>query len=158
MEFILKVLFIGLMSAVKFITAAPLASAYGFEYWETLLITSTGGLAGVTFFFQLSKWTLRAFKKTRENIQKVSSNPIESTKNNTTVKKKIFTWKNKFIVKTVRRFGLAGIAFITPVVLSIPLGTFIAFRYFNNKNKVYTYLSLAVFFWSVLLSSLTLLF
>ena len=146
------------MSAVKFITAAPLASAYGFEYWETLLITSTGGLAGVTFFFQLSKWTLRAFKKTRENIQKVSSNPIESTKNNTTVKKKIFTWKNKFIVKTVRRFGLAGIAFITPVVLSIPLGTFIAFRYFNNKNKVYTYLSLAVFFWSVLLSSLTLLF
>jgi len=146
------------MSAVKFITAAPLASAYGFEYWETLLITSAGGLAGVTFFFQLSKWTLKAYKKTRESIQTSSSNPIESTKNNTTVKKKIFTWKNKFIVKTVRRFGLAGIAFITPVVLSIPLGTFIAFRYFHNKNKVYTYLSLAVFFWSVLLSSLTLLF
>jgi hypothetical protein len=159
LESILKILFIGFMSAVKFITAAPLASAYGFGYFETLLITSIGGIIGVSVFFLVSKAAIKAVFKAKEKLQHQKEHELELAGiHPPPAKKRIFTWKNKMIVKTVRRFGLAGIALITPVVLSIPLGTFIAFRYFHNKKKVYAYLSLAVLFWSIILSSLTLIF
>ena len=147
------------MSSVKFITAAPLASAYGFGYFETLLITTIGGILGVSVFFLLSKATIKALYKAKESIQHHKEHELELAGIHTPqTRKRIFTWKNKMIVKTVRRFGLIGIALITPVFLSIPLGTFIAFRYFHNKKKVYAYLSIAVLFWSIILSSLTLIF
>jgi hypothetical protein len=72
--------------------------------------------------------------------------------------KKIFTWKNKMIVKTVRQYGLLGVALLTPVILSIPLGTFIAARYFHNQAQVLKYLSASVIFWSVIISSLVIAF
>lgn len=159
LETILKILVVGFMSSVKFVTAAPLATAYGFNYFETLVITAIGGILGVFIFFQISKAALKAILKTKKNKELEKMNQAELPgQQPKIVKKKIFTWKNKFIVRTVRKFGLPGIAIITPVILSIPLGTFIAFRYFHNKQKVFTYLSMAVIFWAIILSSLTLLF
>lgn len=159
LENILKILFVGFMSAIKFITAAPLATAYGFNYFETLAITAIGGVLGVSVFFQISKAALQAIikAKKKKELENQSREALQGKK--TTIdKKRIFTWKNKIIVMTVRKFGLPGIALITPVILSIPLGTFIAFRYFHNKKKVFTYLSMAVIFWAIVLSSLTLIF
>ncbi|MEZ5067446.1 MAG: hypothetical protein R2847_02715 [Bacteroidia bacterium] len=45
---------------------------------------------------------------------------MESKKEN---KPKIFTKRNRRIITLWRKYGLFGIAFITPVILSIPIGT-----------------------------------
>jgi hypothetical protein len=62
--------------------------------------------------------------------------------------KKIFTHRNKIIVSAKRRFGLAGIAFLTPLLLSIPIGCFISVRYFKNKQRVLMYMFCSVVFWA----------
>ena len=73
-------------------------------------------------------------------------------------RKRVFTWKNKMIVLTVRRFGLVGIALLTPTLLSIPVGTIIAARYFRNPRKVVGYLCASVVLWSLILSSAVVIF
>ena len=73
-------------------------------------------------------------------------------------KKRVFTWKNKLIVKVKRDYGLIGLAAITPIFLSIPLGTFLAARFFHDQKKVLTYLAASVVVWSVIVSSVTIIF
>ena len=51
-------------------------------------------------------------------------------------------------IKTVRKYGLFGIAFLTPIFFSIPIGTFIALRFFPNKKKTLPVLAASVFGWS----------
>jgi hypothetical protein len=71
---------------------------------------------------------------------------------------KKFTRKNKLIVRVKRRFGLIGIAFLTPLLLSIPIGCFLSVRYFKVKHKILIHMYVSVIFWSVSISSLKLLF
>ena len=47
-------------------------------------------------------------------------------KNN--IKKKVFTTANRRIIKVKQRFGLAGIAFITPII-SQPIGAFFKLKH-----------------------------
>ncbi len=62
-------------------------------------------------------------------------------------KKKVFTNFNRRIIKIKHRFGLTGIAILTPVLLSIPLGAFLAERFYKDKKKVIIYLSISGIAW-----------
>ena len=73
-------------------------------------------------------------------------------------KKRVFTWKNKLIVKVKREYGLIGLAALTPTILSIPVGTFLAARYFSDQKKVISYLAASVIVWSVIVSSVVIIF
>jgi hypothetical protein len=53
---------------------------------------------------------------------------------------------------------LIGLAAITPTFLSIPLGTFLATRFFPDKRKVLIYLCASVIVWSVIVSSVVIIF
>jgi hypothetical protein len=57
-----------------------------------------------------------------------------------------------------QKFGLAGIAFITPVLLSTPLGAFLAERFFKDKKKIIIYLTGATLFWAITMYLILLLF
>jgi len=143
-----EILGIWLLSTVKFVLGAvPLALALGFSFFKTIVVTCSGGFAGVVLFVNLSQWIV---KKVKER----AANKIDRI----TVKKKVFTRKNKIIVKVKRRFGLAGIAFLTPLLLSIPIGCFVAVRYFENKQKIMLYMLISLLFWSASISSYKLFF
>ena len=146
MEELLQVIFILILSATKFLTAPITSLNIGFNYLQTLIITTVGGIIGVLAFFYLSNGIAYIFYWAASKFTKGKPKP-----------KKVFTWKNKMIVKTVRKYGLLGVAVITPVVLSIPLGTFIAARYFHNQGQVLNYLCSSVVFWSVMISSLVII-
>ena len=47
-----------------------------------------------------------------------------------------------------QRFGLAGIAAITPLI-SQPIGAFFAEKFFKDKKKVILYLSISVVIWAI---------
>jgi hypothetical protein len=66
--------------------------------------------------------------------------------------RKVFTRRNRRMVKVWRRYGLLGVAFLTPVVFSIPVGTIVANSLVRNKKKIFLYMFLSVLFWSVLLN------
>ena len=148
MEKVLQVIFIVILSATKFF-AAPITSLnIGFNYLQTLLLTIAGGVLGVVVFYYLSNAIAFLFFRLLKLIMK----------DRMPKKPKVFTWKNRMIVNTVRKYGLLGVAVITPVLLSIPLGTFIASRYFEDQKKVLKYMSASVIFWSVIISSLVIVF
>jgi len=147
-EKILQILLVLILSATKFLTAPITSLNIGFGYLETLLITAAGGVAGVFFFYYLSSAIMMLVARISNRFRK----------SRTTEKKRVFTWKNKLIVKVKREYGLIGLAALTPTVLSIPVGTFIAARYFPDRKKVLTYLSASVVVWSVIISSVVIIF
>ncbi len=148
MEKILQILLVVILSATKFLTAPITSLNIGFGYLETLLITTIGGLVGVFFFFYLSSAIMLLISKfNSSNGKKKPSKP-----------KKKFTWKNKMIIHIKREYGLIGLAALTPTLLSIPLGTFLAARYFPDARKVIFYLSASVVVWSVIVSSVVIIF
>lgn len=138
-----------ILSGTKFLTAPITSLNIGFGYLETLLITTIGGVIGVIFFYYLSAGIAYLFGR----IARIFIKNGAETK-----PKKKFTWKNKLIVKVKRDYGLIGLAAITPTLLSIPVGTFLASRYFNDQKKVITYLSASVVVWSVIVSSVVIIF
>jgi hypothetical protein len=110
-----------------------------------MLVACTGAIAGNIFFTYLSAAIIKAIHNFR-------------AKRNLIHRRKIFTKFNRRIIKIKKRFGLAGIAFITPILLSTPLGAFLAERFFKDKKKIILYLSGATIFWALTLYLVLLLF
>lgn len=133
-----------LISAVKMgAGGVPLAIALNLSFLETFLFTSVGAIAGMISFTYLSAWILKIFA-------------IKFPKKIST--KKNITRKNKLIINVKNRFGLIGVAFLTPLILSIPIGSFLAVRYFGNKPRIMIYMTCSILLWSVSLSSISFLF
>jgi ABC-type antimicrobial peptide transport system permease subunit len=148
-EKILQILLVVILSATKFLTAPITSLNIGFGYLETLLITTVGGIFGVIFFYYLSTAIVFLFSKVIALFVKQDAKPKPKRK---------FTWKNKLIVRVKRDYGLIGLAAITPTFLSIPVGTFLASRYFHDQKKVLVYLCASVVVWSVIVSSVVIIF
>jgi uncharacterized membrane protein len=144
-----EIISVFLLSTVKFVFGAvPMALGLGFSFFEAVTVTSLGGIVGCTLFVLMSEKIVARLKKRRE--QRCREGKVHTGKK--------FTKKNKLIVRVKRRFGLIGIAFLTPLLLSIPIGCFLSVRYFKIKHKILIHMYLSVIFWSVSISSLKLLF
>lgn len=161
----IKYLQVIIISAVKFIVAAPVSLQYGFNYLETFLTTTLGGIIGILFFYYLSGWLIKKTKiffpiiKNKFNFlfHKVTKSPL-NVKVDKPAKRKVFTFRNKLIARYKNNFGFFGIILFTPVFFSIPLGSFLANKYYSNKHNILTYLTLSVVFWAFILSSFYLVF
>jgi hypothetical protein len=75
-----------------------------------------------------------------------------------TVKKKIFTRQSRVFVRIIKKYGLPGIALITPTIISIPIGTILARRLYPNRKKVFSYLLISVFLWSLSITTFCIYF
>ena len=128
---IIKIITIMLASSFKMLFGVPLAIAIGYNQLETIVIASTGGIIGVIFFTYFSQWIINVMEKFGSKKEK-----------------KIFTKKNRFIIRVKQRFGLLGLALIAPN-LTIPVGTFVLVKYFKNPKKIILYESLSIIFWAV---------
>ncbi len=136
MDNFLEILLLLLFSATKFLFAAGYLignQGYGYVYTVTVLII--GGTIGVFVFTFFSEWLNNLINK------------IFPPKKD----KKVFTKKNRIIVKIKSKYGLYGIAFFTPIFFSIPIGCFLAARFYNSHRKNITVLISAVIFWAFLL-------
>ncbi|MGB1294565.1 MAG: hypothetical protein ACPG6V_03725 [Flavobacteriales bacterium] len=101
------------------------------ELFFTMLF---GGLLGYFVFFYFSEYLINTFSNVSLTKRKKE--------------KKIFTKRNRMIINIVRKRGLVILALITPILLSIPVGAFIAARYFTNKTKVNLVMVGSILTWS----------
>jgi hypothetical protein len=133
-----------LVSAVKFFAGPILAKSVGFGYLQTILVSTLGGCMGVFTFFKLGSQIVNFFPNFFKPADK---------------KKKIFTKKNKFYVIIIRDYGLFGIAIFSPILISIPVGSFLAARFFEkNANTALAIMCMSVLFWSISISTFLFLF
>lgn len=133
-----------LFSSFKFAATFPLVIIqYEFSFLETILWTNVGGILGVYFFAFLSEkllaWWKRMFRRSNRKI-------LEDEQQ----MKKIFTRRNRRIVRIKQKYGLIGIALITPFLLSIPVGVFLVVRYYRSSKLKFLYLIAANLIWSVI--------
>jgi len=136
-----------LFSSFKFAATFPLVILqFNFSFVETILWTNVGGIAGIYFFAFLSAkilaWWKRTFRRSDRHM------PEDEQQ-----KKKIFTRKNRRIVRIKQKYGLIGIALVTPFLLSIPVGVFLVVRYYNASKKKFLCLIASNLIWSVIYTS-----
>jgi len=145
-----EIITVFLLSTVKFVLGGvPLALTLGFSFFEAVVVTSLGGFTGVLIFVGVSDFLLKKYKHLKHKQQEGKVKKSD---------KKIFTRKNRIIITVKQRFGLWGIAGLTPLLFSIPIGCFIATRYFKDKQKIIIYMFASVLLWSISISSFRLLF
>ncbi len=141
MDSLWEIILVFLLSTVKFVFGSvPMALGFGFSFFESTVVTSLGGFTGVVFFVYMSDKFIANAKKLR--AKRLATHPDQKPK-------KQFTRKNRIIVSVKTRFGIAGIALLTPFILSIPLGCFLAVRYFKDKQQILMYMFASILFWAV---------
>lgn len=160
---LLNIINVILLSSVKLALGSGLAiAAYKYNFWETWLFTSTGGILGIIAFTYISRIMLEAWHKTKVAAKMkdaqhgfLSQFLLSRMKKKENKKKPIFTKRKRFIIKWKKQYGLAGLAFLTPVILTIPIGTFICNRFFHNQKQVILYLVISTVAWSATLALFT---
>lgn len=156
---LIQVLFI---SGIKFLFAPLISIGYGFNYFQTAGITAAGGILGILFFYFLSRWIIRQYYKYCPVVfSYFSGEKVEQAKkilNCQDIPKKKFTRKNRLIINIRKKYGFLGIILLTPVLLSIPIGAFLAQKYYSKRNNVLVYMSISVVLWSFFISSVFFLF
>ena len=130
-EEIIKIGSIMFASSFKMLFGVPLSLAAGYGILETLFLASLGGIIGVVVFTFFSQWLI-------QTVDRVTFFKRKS---------KVFSKRNRMIIRVRQRFGLMGLAFIAPN-LTIPIGTFVLVKYFKNRRKIILYESLSVIFWA----------
>ena len=99
----------------------------GFSFWEQVLITSVGGILGVVIFAYFGEKIRAWFNKKRKKKQK-----------------QLKEWH----IKLWNKLGLIGTAFLTPPILSPPIGVAIALAFGTKPSKIVLYNTLSMIFWS----------
>ena len=143
--YLLKVLEVALIASVKFLLAPFEAERYGFSFSQSFLITASGGILGILSFTFIGDAIAYGWKKLKNVFRK---------KENRDVPGKKFKWSTRFIIKTKMRFGLVGVALITPSIISIPVGTFLIHRFYRGKGRNILALTFSLILWATILNLL----
>lgn len=136
----MKELTIIFFSSWKFAATFPVA-IFGMNMTvaETLLFTNIGGIIGVIIFAKFSRRIISSWNKYMPERFKRSRKP-----------KKTFTRKNRRIIKLKSRYGLPGIVILNPILLSIPVATFLVVKYYGKKTSNLMWLVAGQLTWSMI--------
>ncbi|HWY10337.1 MAG TPA: hypothetical protein VN026_03375 [Bacteroidia bacterium] len=142
---IFSIFFTGMLGWGK--VSVPSAVAFfDFNFWKVIGITCSGGITGAIVFTNISDMLMKWWHKIKMQYFRNHVHP------------KVFTKANRRIIKIKKRFGIWGIAFCAPIFLSIPVGAFVAERFYKNKKKVILAISITVLFWNTIIYFLLVFF
>jgi hypothetical protein len=155
-EGILRMLGVFVVSGLKFIVAPFMSINLGFTYSQTLVYTAVGGIAGVWFFYHLSHIFLAIYHRyyTQRVYPYLSQTTLFRNRFSTFKPKKIFSRKSRLLGTIRSKYGLPGIVILTPVLLSIPFGTFLAITYYSHQRHILAYLAASVVCWTLILTTI----
>lgn len=135
LEEVLKYLSVFLLSMVKFF-GGPLAGvSMGLSFFETLVFTVLGMMTSVILFSSIGSAVSRWYILKRRNKQKP-----------------IFTKKSRRIVRIWQKFGISGIAFLTPILLSPIIGTTVAIVLGAKRQHIWVHMLWSAVVWGLALT------
>jgi len=118
----------------KFAATFPVAIyVMKMSFTETLIYTNIGGILGAYLFLNFSGFLISIWNKYFHRKKKI-----------------IFTPAARRFIKIKNKYGLLGIIILSPAILSIPVGAFLAAKYYGVRPKVLAGLIAGQFFWSVI--------
>lgn len=152
------------LSAVKFIGGVPLAKAYGLTWHEAWICAVIGGFLGVLVFVYFSKSLIFLWQSFTHKLVKPENRVYHRGKHDQDGKlvsvyyykskkdheKKPFNKRLRKILTIWNKYGILGLSILTPLILSIPIGSFIAARFERDRVKLFTYMGVSILFWASL--------
>ncbi len=134
---LMKYIVVYLISMFKFIGGPAFGAAYDLNLVITALMTIFGMMTTVTI---ISFFGLRF----RNWIRKKYG-----------YKQKLFTSRNRRIIKIWRGYGEFGVSFFTPVLFSPVIGTLLVTTLGGRRKRVFIYMLISAIFWAFILASLS---
>jgi hypothetical protein len=133
-----KELTIILFCTWKFAAMFPIAVlAMKMSFFETIIYTNIGGALGAVIFTFFSSILIETWNKYLPVKFKLHKKP-----------KRVFTKRKRFLVKIKVKYGLTGIVVLTPLILSIPVGSFLVAKYYGRKKINIAWLISGQIVWS----------
>ncbi len=133
---ILKGISIFLLTMLKFIAGPTLGYAAGFSFLTTVLITISGMMASVVLFTYLGAYlrerVLRRFFR----------------------RKRVFSPKTRRFVTIWKKYGISGIAFLTPLILTPIGGTIVLTSFGSPRRAILMTMLFSAVIWSLVFVSL----
>jgi hypothetical protein len=155
---IFKIGHVILLASVKYILTLPYAMVIGLEYKQALFSVLIGGIGGFLFFYYLSRPVLRRLNYvwlyTRRFIPAYIKIRYKAfyAKRFQSGPKKMFTRKNRFLARFRTTYGFWGIIITTPLLLTIPVGAFLANKYYSKRKQTVPFMILSIIGWAAVLS------
>lgn len=129
-EELIKLIGIFLISMFKFIAGPVLGTATGYPFWKILLITTLAMMTSVTIFTFLGS-----------QIKELLNLKVKT-------RKPIFSKRKRRIITLWQKYGVLGIAFLTPLLLTPVGGTLILVSFGTRKEKIFFHMLWSAILWS----------
>ena len=129
-EYLIKFAGIYFLCLFKFIAGPLLGAAAGYSLIEIIRVTVLGMMTSVFLFTFLGEW----FKKNWTIIIKKKS--------------KKFSKRTRNTIKVWKKFGVWGIAFLTPLILTPIGGTVVLTSFGVAKKKILFSMFISALFWA----------
>jgi len=138
-EEVLKAIPVFLSSMLKFILGPLEGYGLHLHFVTTVVSTISGMMVSVIAFTFFGEWLRHVLFK--RFFHKKDKEPDPNKKSNR------FSW---FIAK----YGLSGVAFLTPVFLTPIGGTILAVSLSQSKKKILLYMFISAVFWALVFTSI----
>lgn len=132
MELVAKYISVILSAAFKFVLGPTTSLALGLHWFESVILTVVGMMLSVFVFTFAGQQIQRFYFKWRGKRKK----------------KKLFTRRNRLIVRVWKNYGLFGVAFLTPLILTPIGGTLVVASFGEKWHKISIYMLISGFLWS----------
>lgn len=120
-------------STIKILIAVGGASTVGLVGWRLSLTVFAGGMTGVAFF-ALAGTSIRKWLSERRRKRGVRPD----------------LGKARRMLRLWRKFGLPGVALLTPPLLSPPIGPTLASAFGERFGRIMLYMGVSMAGWSIL--------
>jgi hypothetical protein len=161
---VFKIFHVILLASVKYFLTLPYAMIIGLNFAQALISVLVGGIGGFLFFYYLSKPFSKLMQIVKAKMCYFMPTFIKVKFQlfceNLTAKKtsKIFSRKSRFIAKVKTTYGFWGIIIATPFILTIPVGAFLANKYYSKRWQTVPFMIMSIVSWAAVLSGIVHIF
>jgi hypothetical protein len=149
-----KIIQVALLASIKYLFTLPYAIIIGLDHQQATIAIILGGIIGFLFFYYASGWIIRQYKRLIHILWGIVPSSMCIFANSLCLpeRKKPISRKNRMVYKIMKKWGLPGIIITTPVLLSIPLGAFLANKYYRKHTLLIPYMMASIIGWGLVIS------
>lgn len=125
------------MAGFKYMVAVIMSFSYGIGFIPSVVVCVAGGVFGVAVYLFFGELITKLYQRYFVRKKK-------------TKKPFVINWKKRAIIKAKQNHGLVGVAILTPIFLSVPVGTFVALALNYSFRRIILFMAVSFLGWSLL--------